>query len=303
MKKNQFLIVTPVLNGENFISECISSVKLAFQNFTHRHVIVDGGSIDNTIKIIKKNKHNNLILLKEPNITMYQAINRGFDYIKADYFYQLNVDDFVLPGAPELIYKIFQNDKSIDVISGAIISVDIESNYCKVKVPLRNQFTIGKIGINLYVNQPSTFIKYKVLKEIGGYNENYKYGSDTELWLKLIKKGYRYHRLNKCLSINYVHSDCAALSVIHIQEVKKIREMYHPINVFHPFIRLYNSLLFLFFQLIPIIKIDFLLTGPIKCFGNLFTRMYGIFFTTKRAGIIISYPFCKGIFGFKGRIF
>lgn len=303
MGKIQFLIVTPVLNGAEFIAECIISVKEAFKHLSFVHIIIDGGSIDGTEEIIGNNKYSNLTYLKMPGSTMYQAINRGINLIEAEYFYQLNADDIVLPETPELVFRIFQNDKSIDIVSGAIISTDIKTNYCKIKVPLRSQFTIRKIGINLYVNQPSTFVKYKVMKEIGGFNENYKYASDTELWLRLMKKGCKFRRIDKCLSINRVHSNCAALSDIHIQEIKKIRKIYCPANISYPFIKLYNSLSFLFVQIISIIKMNFLLIDGIKCFGNLFIRIYGIFFTTKRAGIIISYPFFKGVFGFKGRFF
>jgi len=302
MEKNQFLIVTPVLNGEKFISECISSVKLAFSNFSYKHIIVDGGSTDNTIKIVEENSHNNLILIKAPDTTMYQAINKGIYFIEADYFYQLNADDLVLPGIPDLVYKYFKNDNTIDVVSGAILSVNIETNYCKFKVLLKNQFNINKIGVNLFVNQPSTFVRYNIMKEAGGFNENFKYASDTELWLKLIKKGYTFKRIDKCLSIDRVHSDCAALSNCHIQELKIVRETYCPVNIFLPVVKLYNSILFLFTQLFAVIKANDFLPAGIKCFGTIFFRMYGIFFTTKRAGIILSYPFFKGVFGFKGRI-
>ncbi len=302
MKKRTFLIVTPVLNGAEFIAECIASVRSAFQHFAFKHVIVDGGSTDNTEKIIKDHKHSDLVFLKMLGSTMYQAINKGLDYIEADYFYQLNADDLVLPGAPELVYKYFKNDNTIDVVSGAILTVNIETKYCKLKVPMKNQFNINKIGINLFVNQPSTFVKYKVIKEIGGFSEIFRYASDTDVWLRLMKKGYKFRRIDKCLSIDRLYSNCARLSNCHIQELKIVRETYRSVNIFLPVLKLYNSILFLFTQLFAVIKANDFLPPGIKCFGTIFFRMYGIFFTTKRAGIILSYPFLKGVFRFKGRI-
>jgi len=303
MKRCTFLIVTPVLNGAEFIAECILSVKEAFKHFGFVHIVIEGGSTDRTEEIIENNKHSNLIFLKMPGSNMYQAINRGINLIEADYFYQLNADDLVLPGTPELVYKYFKNDNTIDVFSGSILTVDVETKYCKLKVPMKNQFSINKIGINLFVNQPSTFVKYKVMKEIGGFNEIFRYASDTDVWLKLIKKGYKFRRIDKCLSIDRVHSNCVRLSNCHIQELNFVRKTYRPVNIFLPVLKLYNSILFLFTQLFAIIKINNFLPDDIKCFGTIFFRMYGVFFTTKRAGIILSYPFFKGVFGFKGRFF
>lgn len=303
MKKCTFLIVTPVLNGVNFIADCINSVQEAFREFSYCHVIVDGGSRDNTKFLVEKNNDDCQQFVEMPGASMYEAINKGINIAEAEYFYQLNADDIILPGTPELVYKYFKENDKFDVISGGIISVDIETNLCKIKVPLRNQFSINKIGLNLYVNQPSSFIKYESIKKIGQFSEDFKYASDTDLWLKLIKQGYQFIKTDRLLSVNRVHSSCAALSQQHINELSIVRKTYYQTSIMSTLVKLHNSILFLLKQVYAIVIIKKLLPKNIICYGNIFTRIRGVFFTTTAAGIKFGYPFFKGNFGFKGRIY
>lgn len=303
MKKCTFLIVTPVLNGAEFITECIASIRLAFQHFAFKHVIVDGGSTDNTEEIIKDNEHSDLVFLRMPGSTMYQAINKGVDYIEADYFYQLNADDLVLPETPNIIYRYFQSDNSIAVISGSCLTVNSETNYCKLKVPTKNHFKIDKLGVNLFVSQPSSFVRYSVIKESRGYCEDFKITADMELWLRLIKQGYKFYRINSCLSIDRVHRKCIRLSPECINELNIIRKNYCKVHFLLPLLRLRNAIIFLLTQIGAVVGIQNVLQKGMQSFGSLFFRIWGVFFSTKKAGIKLDYPGIKGTYGFQGRFF
>lgn len=302
MEKPVFLIVTPVLNGDIFVSECIASIRSAFQHFAFKHVIVDGGSTDNTKKIVKDHKHGDLVFLKRPGSTMYQAINKGLDYIEADYFYQLNVDDLVLPEAPHIVYRHFKSDDSIDVISGSCLSINIETNYCKLKVPTKNQFKIDRIGINLFVSQPSTFVRYEVMKKVGGFSQNLKYAGDMDLWLKLIKNGHKFSKVNQCLSVDRIHSKCVRKSIEHINGLKIVRQNYLSPEIIMCILKLSNSTSYILTQLLSMIRLHNFTQGGFQYYGSLFFRILGTFFTTKRAGIRLNYSFINGTYGFQGRL-
>ena len=76
-----FSIITTVLNGEKFIADCIESVQKQKYSKSLEHIIVDGGSSDNTIAIVKKfsKEFKNIVLISKQNIGIYQGINIGID--------------------------------------------------------------------------------------------------------------------------------------------------------------------------------------------------------------------------------
>ena len=302
MKNCTFLIVTPVLNGAEFIEECILSVKEAFKLFDFVHFIVDGGSTDCTEEIIENNKYDNLCYLKMPGSTMYQAINKGIGLVEAEYFYQINVDDLVLPETPNIVYRYFNSDDSIDVISGSCLTINIESNYCKILVPTKDHFRIDKVGTNLFISQPSTFIRYEVLIRLGGYDQSLKYAGDTELWLRLIKEGYKFVNIKKCLSIDRVHNKCVRKSLEHIREYENVHRTYLNNKYFLPLIRIRNAMSYVFTQVLAMIHLSNFIQSGFQYYGSLFFRIIGVFFTTKHAGIMLNYSFINGAYGFKGRI-
>ena len=93
-----FSIITTVLNNEEFILSCLKSLKNQTINKNEiEHIIVDGGSVDNTAKIIrnfkKKNKYVKLFIKKRTSI--YEAINFGLKKANKDYIALLHSDDYI----------------------------------------------------------------------------------------------------------------------------------------------------------------------------------------------------------------
>jgi len=301
MERTTFLIVTPALNGAIFLGDCIDSVKSAFGKFPFKHIIVDGGSTDNTHKIVERYKHDNLIFLVRKDSSMYQAINVGLSYIKADYFYQLNVDDIVLPQTPQLVYKHFKEHPKTIVVTGACLSIDIKKQTCKFIVPTKNHFITSKIGTNLFVSQPSTFVRYDAISDIGGFNEHFKSSSDTDLWLRLIQKNYSFYNTKICLSVDRVHDNCRRLLPAAEDELATIRANYYK-SPFSFLLRIRNKIVYLYVLLVVMVRPQKILQNGIITFGSMIYRVLGLFFSTKRAGIELSYPFITGKYTFEGRL-
>lgn len=302
MEKCTFLIVTPVLNCERFIADCIKSVRCAFDGFGYKHVIVDGGSTDNTQKIIKGENHANLFLLNSPDTTMYQAINEGLNYVEADYFYQLNADDMILPDTPKIVYERFQKEPELAVVSGICLTINIDDNHCKFLVPTRNHFRLDKIGVNLFISQPSSFVRYAVMKDVGGYCEKYEISADNELWLSLISKGYKFGRIASCLSVDRLHNKCKRCAPRCMDELYSIRRDYFKSRSLFHLLKLRNAIDYMLMQLIIAVRMRNILQNGTQVFGNVFTRLFAVFFSTKKAGINLDYPFFKGSYNFKGRV-
>ena len=79
----KFSIITPTFNSEKTIKKCIQSIKN--QNYENiEHIIIDGGSSDNTLKIINENKLENSIIISESDKGIYDAWNKGFKIASGD---------------------------------------------------------------------------------------------------------------------------------------------------------------------------------------------------------------------------
>jgi glycosyltransferase involved in cell wall biosynthesis len=112
-------IITPVFNGENFICGCIDSV--AAQDCARvEHIIVDGGSADRTVQILRKKAetHSHLRWISESDRGQSDALNKGIAMAKAEYIGILNVDDFYEPGALCSVAQIIKGLPSSRFIAG-----------------------------------------------------------------------------------------------------------------------------------------------------------------------------------------
>ena len=119
-----FTVITPTLNAQRFLPECINSV--SSQKFAE-HIIVDGGSNDSTIDIAKSK---NVKIIETKDSSIYQAINIGIKSSKTNYISFLNCDDYY-PDSNILkrVNQIFENFCSIDLVYGNCKFVDINDNF------------------------------------------------------------------------------------------------------------------------------------------------------------------------------
>jgi glycosyltransferase involved in cell wall biosynthesis len=301
MSKLTFLIVTPVLNAERFIADCINCVKIAFKDFPYRHVIIDGGSTDRSADIITKNMHENLVFTVLPKSSMYEAINHGINLIEAEIFYQLNADDFVLPQTARIVNEYFTKDPDLAVVTGPCLSININTKSGKFIVPTKNHFRLDKIGANLFVSQPSSFVRYDVIKKLGGFSVQYKVSSDTELWLRLIKKNYKFTDAGICLSIDRMHGNCRRLTPTGEQELTEIREKYFNPSLLS-FFKARGYFIYFFRLLKTMAYLQKILQPGMQPFGPAFYRILSVCFSTKKAGVIFDYPFLKETYSIQGRI-
>ncbi len=195
MKKSKYnnpliSIITVVLNRKNTIEKTIKSViNQKYKNY--ELIIIDGGSSDGTMDIIKKYQNKIDLIISKKDKGIYNAMNKGLKYAKGDIIGILNSDDVYTKNALELVRKYFFK-YDIDFLFGSVIKDRVLSG-----------FNPSKIGwkFNIYpAHSSGFFISSKSHKIVGKYNESFKYHSDYDLIYRIVVK----HKL-KGMATNKKH--------------------------------------------------------------------------------------------------
>jgi glycosyltransferase involved in cell wall biosynthesis len=179
IEKGLFSIITVVLNGEKFIEETIKSV-LEQNEVNLEYIIIDGGSIDCTIERIKKYQRRIDVFISEKDNGIYDAINKGISLAHGEIVGILNCGDQYLPGVLSKVYQEFKKS-SADVLYGDIIFIEeLGSGEKKFSRKANHQ----KLGKEMSVFHPSSFISMNCYLRNGYYDLSYKIAADYDLLLR-----------------------------------------------------------------------------------------------------------------------
>lgn len=253
-----FSIITPSFNQGQFIEETIKSVfNQTFQDF--EHIVVDGGSTDNTLKILKKYKAkypDKFFYISEKDKGQSDAINKGMKMAKGEVLTWLNSDDYYPEYTLEEVYKVFNEKKDVFWLSGDYIVVNENGKKIHSFVKYYKRFLRllpfnPTIYIANFINQPSTFFRKEIIKQVGYLNINYRYNMDYDYWLRMFTKGYKNFYLNKELSFFRIHSKSKSgyqykeMFKEDLEVLKKYKN-----NLLFLFHKLHNLLILLIYKLI-----------------------------------------------------
>jgi len=181
-------VITVCLNSEKYLEETIKSVVgQTYRNI--EHIIIDGGSTDGTLDIIKKYQDCIAYWVSEPDQGMYDAMNKGIARAKGELAGILNSDDYYQPDAIEIIVNESQKDRKAGVICGEVLFFLNEQNGSRAT--WRRRLTnLGKFDQE--VVHPATFVKKKVYEKFQ-YDVRYRIASDIDFVYRLYFNGIKFH--------------------------------------------------------------------------------------------------------------
>jgi glycosyltransferase involved in cell wall biosynthesis len=191
-------IVTPVFNQVNFIEDTIRSV--IEQDYSNlEYIVIDGGSTDGTLDIIKKYDSAISFWLSEKDSGMYNALNKGFKRSTGEIMCWINSDDILLPGALFNMARLFNDLPKVNWIQGINSFIDLEGKVIDVTIAKKFSFISFLMGNYKWIQQESTFWRRSLWESAGGYvDDNLKFAGDFELWFRFFQHDKLY---NSTLSI------------------------------------------------------------------------------------------------------
>lgn len=185
-------IVTPNYNQGRFLEACIESV-LSQQYSNLEYIIIDGGSTDNSVEVIKKHEHKISYWVSEKDNGQADAINKGLQHATGKIFNWLNSDDRLMPGA---LYRCAATYQEIPHAVGWIGSCKRTDEHGAVtQIVYPNGLDRENIGQNWngkQFYQPSCFLDAEKVKEIEGLNSDLYIALDLDLWLRILAKGGKF---------------------------------------------------------------------------------------------------------------
>lgn len=197
------------------------------QNYPNlEYIIMDGGSNDNSIDIIKKYASQITYWISEKDNGQAAAINNGFKIATGHILLWLNSDDMLMPNVLFYIADVVAKHGD-NLFFGDCIHFRKQENgpLDTWGSDVANESRMLQLEEFDYIIQPSSFWTKRVWEETGLLNENLHYGFDWEWFLRVKQAGFQLLNIDKCLSLYRYHNDHKSQTG-NIERQKELLEIY-----------------------------------------------------------------------------
>lgn len=195
----KFTIVTPNKNGGKFLEETIRSVISQREpGVDLEYIMIDGGSTDNSLKIIKSYEKDISQIISEPDRGPVSAINKGLRLASGEIVAWLNADDRYHPGALKKAAQVMAANPGKSLCFGACRIIDEDgreirrgiTRFKEAFFPVSSRFAIQCLN---YISQPAMFFRRSALNAAGYIREDLVAAWDYDFILRLWQEGGAAH--------------------------------------------------------------------------------------------------------------
>ena len=178
-----FSLLTATLNNGDLLASNIDSV--IKQNYNHlEHIIIDGGSSDNTIELLKYYERRYFMKwISEPDRGISDALNKGLRIAKGEYIFILHADD-ILVGTETLSSVFADINNALHDICSFPVFVKHNSRGCILRKPIRH---IWYNRFRLIFPHQGCFVRRRVFDNIGGFNSSFRISMDYDFFYRALK--------------------------------------------------------------------------------------------------------------------
>lgn len=215
----RFYIITPSYNQAQFIAQAVESV-LNQSEVKTQLLVMDGGSTDGTIAVLKKHTRS-LRWLSKKDGGQSDALNQGLKKVLAQVsdaelensvFAYINSDDYYLPDAFKKVLQVFSDNPEVSWVVGECQIVDqngkpIQSLIQLYKSLWRKMLSFKSLLILNPIPQPAVFMKLSAVKKVGLFNEKLHFTMDYEYWLRMWQAVGKPYQLAETLAAFRIHTN------------------------------------------------------------------------------------------------
>src|ERR1043166_2568373 len=220
-------IITPSFNQGRFLEETIQSVLSQEGDFFLEYIVIDGGSTDNSVDIIRRydegirngtirarSRGSSFQWVSEKDRGQAEAINKGFRRATGDLVAWINSDDTYLPGTLPKILQYFNQRQDAMILVGDAIVIDESgrriSKYIAEFLSYERMIAVWE-GRGNTIPQPSVFFRRLVLETVGLLDTSLSYTMDFDFFLRCSSL-FTFSRLPEALATYRIHASSKTMS-------------------------------------------------------------------------------------------
>lgn len=235
-------IVIPSFNDGQFLEKTlISTINQNYPNL--ELIVIDGGSTDNTVDIIKKYEKYISYWASEKDAGQVDALNKGFSKATGELASEMDADDIFLPNALLTVGNFYKNHKNYDVVFGNMLDIDKHDNIIRECVYTKFSKTVYQYeGVS--IGSQSAFWKRELFNKLGLYDRDLKLSPDYDFFLKVGLSGAKFRYLPYFFSAMRRHEGSItqefAYSPKYYEEMEILDKRYKKNQTLAPFLKLYS---------------------------------------------------------------
>jgi glycosyltransferase involved in cell wall biosynthesis len=196
-------VVTPCFGSGRFVAETLDSV--AALRTPHEHLVMDGGSQDGTVELLRERDDPDLVWLSEPDRGQTHAVNKGLERASGDVCAWLNADDAFNAEAVDRAVALLAERPDIDLLYGGIQFTDEHLEVRRTYIPAAPSFH-RYLFFGDYIPTPTFIFRRSLLAGSGVLDERWVDAADYDFYLRLMH-GRRVHRFPEPLVRFRFHAD------------------------------------------------------------------------------------------------
>lgn len=208
-------IVTPSFNQGQFLEETIRSVLLqGYPNL--EYIVIDGGSTDNSVEIIRRYERWLTHWVSEPDRGQASAINKGLCQSTGQIMAWLNSDDCLQPGAIWQIVSLFNRSPQTNLVCGYRQVIDAKCRHVRYEAYVKpDKFSLSRI---CYIPQETVYWRRAVWETVGELDESYQFALDFDYWQRVLLAGYHFDLLPRFISLFRLHANAKGERSLDVRE-------------------------------------------------------------------------------------
>jgi glycosyltransferase involved in cell wall biosynthesis len=213
----QFSVITPSFNCRDFILDNLRSVRQqGFPPDELEHWVIDGGSTDGTVEVLKQQP--DIRWISERDRGLSDAVNKGIQRARGDWIIWLNADDLLAKDACKILLEHARKYPDIRIFAGDLEFMRADGSI-EQRISGWDYNLEDLLGRRTGINQPSTFVHREAYQKVGLIDVTNRYAMDYE-WVVRAMHHYR------CLPIPHVlsYSRRRAGSITHVHMKKQFEE-------------------------------------------------------------------------------